>query len=176
MKRVDARRLIFLDESGARLNMKRLYGRSPQGMRIVDDAPGGRWETTTMLAAIRHDGVTAAMVTRRAINAITFLGFIEHFLAPTLSPGDIVVMDNLAAHKVSGVVEAIEAVGAQVRYLPPYSPDFNPIEQAWSKVKSVLRSISAPTFRRLVKAIGEGLQRIDAKECQNYFQNAGYSK
>jgi transposase len=129
-----------------------------------------------MLAAIRLDGVTAAMVTRRAINAVTFLGFIEKFLTPTPSPGDIVVMDNLAARKVSGVQEAVEAVGAEFRYSPPYSPDLNPIEQAWSKVKSVLRSFSAPAFGRLVRAIGTGLRRIEAQERRNYFYNSGYIK
>lgn len=174
MTRVDPRRLVFLDESGARTHMKRLYGRAARGERIVDHAPGGHWQTSTMVAAIRLDEVAAAMVTRKAINSITFLGFIEHFLAPTLKPGDIVVMDNLSAHRVQGVKEAIRAAGAEVKYLPPYSPDFNPIEQAWSQVKSVLRSLIPPTFRRLVRAIGRGLQKIAPDECQNYFRNAGY--
>jgi transposase len=170
LKRIDPHRLVFLDESGVRTGMRRLYGRSVKGCRIVDRAPAGRWETHTVVAAIRTGGVASAMVTRKAINSITFHGFIEKFLCPTLSPGDVVVMDNLAVHKVKG----IEQAGAELLYLPPYSPDFNPIEQAWSKVKSVIRSLCPPTYRRLVRAIGEGLRRINSLECQNYFHNAGY--
>lgn len=154
--------------------MKRLYGRSVKGCRIVDHAPAGRWETHTVVAAIRTAGVASAMVTRKAINSITFLGFIEEFLCPTLAPGDVVVMDNLAVHKVNGVEKAIQRAGAKLWYLPPYSPDFNPIEQAWSKVKSVIRSLTPPSYRRLIRAIGEGLRRIDSVECRNYFHNAGY--
>jgi transposase len=166
--------LVFLDESGVQTGMKRLYGRSPKGTRIVDQAPAGRWETHTVVAAIRTQGVATAMVTRKAINSITFLGFIEKFLCPTLSPGDVVVMDNLAVHKVKGVQEAIHNVGAKLWYLPPYSPDLNPIEQAWSKVKSVIRALCPPSYRRLIRAIGEGLRRIHPRECQNYFRNSGY--
>lgn len=165
---------MFLDESGVRTGMKRLYGRSAKGCRIVDQAPAGRWETRTVVAAIRTAGVASAMVTRKAINSITFRGFIEEFLCPTLSPGDVVVMDNLAVHKVKGVENAIRRAGAELWYLPPYSPDFNPIEQAWSKMKSVIRSLAPPSYRRLVRAIGEGLCRIDRVECQNYFHHSGY--
>lgn len=128
-----------------------------------------------MLAAIRVGGVAAAMVTKRAINSITFLGFIEQFLCPTLRQGDIVVMDNLAVHKVHGVEEAIHAVGAETWFLPPYSPDLNPIEQAWSKVKRVIRAHSPPTFRRLVRVIGQGLRQISPAECANYLANSGYA-
>jgi transposase len=163
---------VFLDESGVQTGMNRLYGRSTKGARIVDQAPAGRWETHTMVAALRTQGVAAAMVTRRAINSITFLGFIEKFLCPTLRPGDVVVMDNLAVHKVQGVEQA--RVGAELWYLPPYSPDLNPIEQAWSKVKSVIRSLAPPSYRRLIRAIGEGLRRIEPSESQNYFRNSGY--
>lgn len=167
--------MTFLDESGVRVSMKRLYGRSAKGWRIVDDMPGGHWQTHTMTAAIGLHGVVAAMVTKRAINSITFLGFVETFLCPELKPGEIVAMDNLAVHKVRGVEEAINAVGAEARYLPPYSPDFNPIEQAWSKVKALLRAESPPTFRRLVRAIGKALANIDRFEAFNYFVNAGYA-
>jgi transposase len=166
--------LVFLDESGVQTGMKRLYGRSVKGTRVVDQAPAGRWETHTMVAALRTQGVAAAMVTRRAINSITFLGFIEKFLCPTLRPGDVVVMDNLAVHKIQGVEQALASVGAQLWYLPPYSPDLNPIEQAWSKVKSVIRSLCPSSYRRLVRAIGEGLRRIDPNESKNYFRNSGY--
>lgn len=172
---MDPKRLVFLDESGVRVGIKRLYGRSVKGRRIVDHVSGGAWQTHTMLAAIRTSGVAAAMVTRKAINSITFRGFIEEFLCPTLRQGDVVVMDNLAVHKVNGVEEAIRSVGAEAWFLPPYSPDLNPIEQAWSKVKRFIRSHSPPTFRRLVRTIGDGLRRIDANECRNYFHNSGYA-
>ncbi len=170
---VDPKRLIFLDESGARTHMKRGYGRSAKGLRVVDQKPAGRYETTTMVAAIRLAGVVTAMVTPAAINRVTFLGFVEQFLVPEFKPGDIVVMDNLAVHKVKGVREAIEAVGAELWYQPPYSPDLNPIEMAWSKVKAWLRSHSPPTFRRLVNAIGKALLRITPQDCFGYFHHCG---
>jgi transposase len=171
---VARRRLVFLDESGAQTHMKRLYGRTTKGTRLVDTVPGGHWRTTTIVSAIRTGGVATAMVIPGAIDAVVFRGFVEHFLVPVLRRGDIVVMDNLSSHKVSGVREAIEGVGAEVWYLPPYSPDFNPIEQAWSKVKSVLRSMTPKTARRLYRAVGNALQRITRQECQNYFANCGY--
>lgn len=127
-----------------------------------------------MISAIRTGGVVTAMVTEGATDATVFRGFVEHFLVPVLRRGDIVVMDNLSSHKVSGVREAIESVGAQLWYLPPYSPDFNPIEQAWSKVKSVLRSITPKTTRQLYRAVGTALRRVTRRECQNYFANCGY--
>lgn len=154
--------------------MKRLYGRSAGGWRIVDHTPGGHWRTHTVTAAIGAGGVVAAMVTRRAINSITFVGFVRHFLAPQLKPGQIVVMDNLAVHKVAGVEEALHDVGAEAWFLLPYSPDFNPIEQAWSQAKSWLRRASPPTFRRLVRRVGDALRRVSPRHCCNYFQNAGY--
>ncbi len=166
---------MFLDESGVRVSMKRLYGRSARGWRLVDHMPGGHWRTHTMTAAIGWRGVVAAMVTKKAINSITFLGFIEEFLCPKLKPGQIVVMDNLSVHKVKGVEEALHAVGAEAWFLPPYSPDFNPIEQAWSKVKSWLRKESPPTFSRLVGAIGRALANIDRFEARNYLNKAGYA-
>ena len=155
--------------------MKRTHGRCPCGERVVDDAAGGARETHTMLAAIRIRGVAAAMVTKKSINSITFLGFIEQFLCPRLRQGDIVVMDNLAVHKVHGVAEAIHAVGAEAWFLPPYSPDLNPIERAWSKVKRTIRSLAPPTFRRLVRAIGQGLRQISPTECANYLASFGYA-
>lgn len=154
--------------------MKRLYGRTAKGKRLVDAVPGGHWRTTTMISAIRTGGVVTAMVTEGATDAIVFRGFIEHFLVPVIKRGDIVVMDNLPSHKVSGVREAIEAIGAELWYLPPYSPDLNPIEKAWSKVKSVLRSITAETTRQLYRAIGHALRQITRQECQNYFLSCGY--
>lgn len=154
--------------------MRRGYGRSAAGWRVFDSEPGGHWRTHTMTAAIRLSGVVAAMVTRQAINSITFVGFLEEFLAPQLKPGDVVVMDNLSVHKVRGVEEALHAAGAQAWYLPPYSPDFNPIEQAWSQAKSWIRKESPTTFRRLVNSVGRALCRIDATNCFNYFLNSGY--
>ena len=172
LRRTATKRFVFLDESGVRVGMKRTHGRSAPGFRITDHASAGRWETHTVTAAIRIGGIAAAMVTRRAINATTFLGFIEEFLCPTLSPGDVVVMDNLAVHKVKGVDEAIRSAGAKPLYLPPYSPDFNPIEMAWSKMKTLLRSKSPPTFRKLANQIGNALQAISASDCRGYFKAA----
>lgn len=155
--------------------MKRLYGRAARGWRVTDHASGGHWRTHTVTAAIDARGIVAAMVTKKAINSITFLGFIEKYLAPKLKPGDVVVMDNLAVHKVKGVDEALRAVGARAWFLPPYSPDFNPIEQAWSQAKSWLRKKSPPTFNRLVRSIGDALRRVTAEHSRNYFRNAGYT-
>lgn len=177
MKRVDPKRLIFLDESGVRVGMKRLYGRAARGWRVVDHASGGHWRTHTMTAAIGARGIVAAMVTKRAINSITFLGFIEKYLAPKLRPGDVVVMDNLAVHKVRGVEEALQEAGAKAWFLPPYSPyspDFNPIEQAWTQAKGWLRKESPPTSNRLVRSIGDALRRVTPEHSRNYFRNAGY--
>ena len=174
-KRIDLRRFVFLDESGAKTDMKRLYGRTLRGRRLVDAIPGGHWKTTTMISAIRYDSVATAMVTEGSTNALVFRGFVEHFLVPVLRPRDIVVMDNLSSHKVTGVVEAIEAARAEVRFLPPYSPDLNPIEQMWSKVKAILRAMARRTTRTLHKAIGKALQRVTNTECRNYFTNCGYA-
>jgi hypothetical protein len=132
---VDPSRLVFIDESGAKTNMTRLYGRAPRGQRVVEHAPVGHWCTTTMLCALRDDRIEAPLVIQGAMDSMVFRGYVEQMLVPTLRPGDVVVMDNLSPHKTKGVQEAIEAVGATVRYLPPYSPDFNPIEPMWSKVQ-----------------------------------------
>lgn len=167
-------RFVFLDETGAKTNMKRLHGWSDCGERLVDSAPGGHWSTTTIISAIRLGGVATAMTTDGPTDALVFRGFTEHFLVPVLQDGDIVVMDNLSSHKVKGVVEMIEAVGAQVWYLPPYSPDFNPIEQMWSKVKSRLRAYAARTKNTLVNAIGKAIQQVAPQECVNYFRHCGY--
>ena len=167
-------RLVFLDETGAKTNMTRLHGWSTYGERLVDSTPGGHWSTTTIISAIRRDGVATAMATEGPTNALVFRGFTEHFLLPVLREGDIVVMDNLSSHKVQGVVDMIESAGAQVWYLPPYSPDFNPIEQMWSKLKSCLRAAAARTKTTLIKAIGTALKRVSADECANYFRHCGY--
>ena len=155
--------------------MKRLYGWAVKAKRLVDAVPGGHWETTTMLSALRSNSVATAMVIKGPIDGLVFLGFIQHFLVPVLKTGDIVVMDNLASHKVKGVREAIEAVGAEVWYLPPYSPDLNPIEQMWSKVKAVLRRLARRTTESLYRAIGTALRQVTPDECNNYLTNCGYA-
>jgi transposase len=168
--------LVFLDESGAKTNMTRLYGRSPVGERCVDHTPHGHWKTMTMLSAIRDKGVIedATIVVDGAMNGATFLAYVQQCLAPALRPGDVVVMDNLASHKIKGVREAIEAVGCDLWYLPAYSPDLNPIEKLWSKVKAWLRRVSATTFDALSAAIADALRAVKPDECGNYFNACGY--
>jgi transposase len=155
--------------------MARRYGRAPRGERVVAAIPHGHWKTTTLVAALRQDRVTAPCVFDGAINGERFVAWVEQGLAPTLLPGDIVVMDNLGSHKVAGVREAIEAAGAQVFYLPPYSPDLNPIEQVFAKLKAILRKVAARTVDALWQAIGRALDEFPAAECANYLRNAGYS-
>jgi transposase len=154
--------------------MARRYGRAPRGQRLVASVPHGHWHTSTFLAALRHDAITAPCVIDGAINGDVFRAYVEQFLAPTLEPGDVVVMDNLGSHKVDGVRAAIEARGAQLLYLPPYSPDLNPIEQVFAKLKAILRSIAARTVDDLWSAIGTALAAFSPDECANYFANAGY--
>ena len=169
---------VFLDESGAKTNMTRLYGRAPKGERCVDHTPHGHWKTLTMLSAIRHEGVIedATVVVDGAMDGATFLAYVEQCLAPSLEPGDVVVMDNLPSHKVAGVREAIEAAGAELWYLPPYSPDYNPIEKLWSKVKAWLRRVSAQTFDTLSAAVAAALRAVADDECRNYFTSCGYGQ
>jgi len=173
---VAPRRLVFLDESGAKTNMTRLYGRSRVGDRCNFHQAHGHWKTTTMISAVRVDRVVerATVLFDGAMNSVTFLGYVETCLAPSLERGDVVVMDNLAAHKAAGVEEAIEAVGASVWWLPPYSPDLNPIEKLWSKVKSWLRRAAADTLAGLCRAAGDAFRAVTAAECANYFRSCGY--
>jgi transposase len=156
--------------------MVRRYGRAPCGERLVAGAPHGHWQTSTFLAALRQDKLTAPCVFDSAINGETFLAYVEQVLVPTLEPDDIVIMDNLGSHKVAGVREAIEAVGATLLYLPPYSPDLNPIEQLFAKLKALLRKAAARTFEALLAAIAAALGAFTSSECANYLANAGYSK
>ena len=169
---------MFLDESSARTNLTRLYGWSGRGERCVDRTPQSHWKTLTLLSAMRLEGVIApaSVVLDGTLNAPTFLGYVQQCLAPALRQGDVVVMDNLAAHKVRGVQEAIEQVGASVWYLPPYSPDLNPIEKLWSKVKAWLRRAVARDFESLLIHIGSALQDVDAQECRNYLASCGYGQ
>jgi Transposase and inactivated derivatives len=154
--------------------MTRLYGRAPRGRRLVAPVPHGHWKTTTFVAALRHNEITAPCVFDGPMNGASFLAYIEQVLVPTLRNGDVVVMDNLASHKVAGVREAIERAGAAVRYLPAYSPDMNPIEQAFSKLKAALRKAAARTFEALVEAIADALSTYSAQECANYLAHSGY--
>ena len=152
---MDASRFVFLDETGTATNMTRRYGRSPRGQRVVDATPHGHWLTTTFVADLREDGIIAPLVLDGPMRGEVFRAYVEQMLAPALQPGDVVVLDNLAADKVAGVGEAIGAVGASVLYLPPYSPDLNPIEQLFAKLKALLRKAAARTREALWSAIGE---------------------
>ena len=154
--------------------MTRLYGRALGGQRMVDAAPHGHWSTTTMISALRVDGSTADMVVESATDGLVFLTYVEKILAPTLRAHDIVVMDNLAPHKMTVVVAAIEATGAEVRFLPPYSPDLNPIEKMWSKVKAYLRKAKARTKEALWQTIGAALKTVSASDALNWFKSCGY--
>ena len=154
--------------------MTPLYGWAEIGKRVVDHVSHGHWKTTTFLAALRHDGLTAPMVVDGAINGELFLAYVEQILLPTLREGDVVVMDNLSSHKVAGVEKAIQSVGAKVVYLPPYSPDFNPIENVFSKLKTMLRKLKLRTMEELWKKLGQLCDIFSPDECKNYFRHAGY--
>ncbi len=167
-------RLVFIDETGAQTNMARRYGRAPRGERLISKVPWGHWKTITFVAALKWDRITAPAVFDGPMDGDCFLAYVEQVLAPALLPGDIVVMDNLANHKVAGIEEAIEATGAALRYLPPYSPDLNPIEQAISKLKSHLRKDAARTLETLIEAIANALKKFTPQECANFITNAGY--
>ena len=169
-------RLVFLDETWATTNMARRYGRAPRGERVIASVPHGHWKTSTFVAGLRNDAITAPLVVDGAMNGETFRAYIEQFLAPTLAHGDIVIMDNLASHKVAGVREAIEARRATLIYLPPYSPDLNPIEQAFAKLKALLRKAAPRTLEALWAVIGEALSAFPSTECANYLANAGYPR
>lgn len=174
LARLTPESLVFLDESGAKTNMTRLYGRAPRGARVVDYSAHGHWKTTTMLGAVRLEGVTAGLVVDAATDGMVFLTFVERVLVPALRPGDVVVMDNLGAHKGAKAREAIEAAGARVLFLPPYSPDLNPIESMWAKVKQCLRSAAARTFEALVEAIAQAWRQVTRSDCRGFFHGCGY--
>jgi transposase len=167
-------RLVFIDETGASTKMARLYGRSPRGERLVSHVPFGHWKTTTFVGALRHDRIAAPCVVDGPMNGETFRAWVEQFLAPTLQDGDLVIMDNLSSHKVAGVRAAIEKAGARLLYLPPYSPDLNPIEQLFAKLKALLRKAAARTLDALIDAIAEALTQFEPHECSNYIRNSGY--
>ena len=171
---MDPARFVFLDETGASTNMIRRYGRCPRGERLVDATPWGHWKITTFVAGLRSSGIIAPLVLDGPMTGEVFRAYVEQMLAPALRPGDVAVMDNLAAHKVAGVREAIQAAGASVLYLPPYSPDLNPIEQLFAKLKAMLRSAAARTKDALWASLGQALDAFPEAECQNYLANCGY--
>lgn len=171
---LDPARLVFVDETGASTKMARAYGRSPRGGRCIAAVPHGHWKTTTFVGGLRLEGLTAPMTLDGAMNGPAFLAWVEQMLAPTLTPGDIVVMDNLPAHKPAAVRAAIEAAGAELRYLPAYSPDLNPIEMAYSKLKALLKKAAARTVEALWNAIAEAIPEIGPDDCLGYFTAAGY--
>ncbi|MGE4221046.1 MAG: IS630 family transposase [Alphaproteobacteria bacterium] len=171
---LDPERLIFIDETGASTKMARLRGRAPRGERCRAAVPHGHWKTTTFTAGLRLSGMTAPMVLDGAMHGAAFWAYVEQILVPELTPGDVVVMDNLPAHKIAGVRQAIEAAGARLLYLPPYSPDFNPIELAFAKFKALLRKAAPRSVEALWQTIGRLLDAFSPQECLNYFAAAGY--
>jgi transposase len=173
---MDPRRLIFIDETGAATNLARRRGRCPRGERLDGPVPRGHWKSTTFLAALTVNGLTAPYVPDGAVNGRLFRAWTEQMLAPTLAAGDVVVMGNLPAHKVAGVREAIEARGAKLLYLPPYSPDLNPIEQVFAKLKAMLRKAAERSVEGLWSTIGQLVDRFPPAECANYLANSGYPR
>lgn len=170
----DSAHLVFLDETWTSTCMTPLRGRSTRGERCIASAPHGHWKTTTFIAALRCDELTAPMVIDGAMDGTAFLAYMRVFLCPTLRPGDVVIADNLSSHKVAGIREGIEAVGATIRYLPPYSPDLNPIEKLFSKLKTLLRRAGPRMVDMLWDRIGTLLDTFSAEECRNYFKSSGY--
>jgi transposase len=167
--------LVFIDETWAKTNMTRTHGRCARGERLVAKVPHGRWRTLTFLAALRSDRIEAPGVIYGPINGEIFVAYVEQILLPTLRPGDIVIIDNLGSHKGKAVRRAIRAAGAKLFFLPPYSPDLNPIEQVFAKLKTLLRKAAERTVEAVWKRIGALLQAFTPQECANYFANAGYA-
>lgn len=172
--RLDPARLVFVDETWAKTNMAPLRGWAPRGQRLHAKVPYGHWRTMTFIAALRHDRIDAPCVLDQPINGVSFLAWIEQFLAPTLAPGDVVILDNLSSHKRPAVRQAIRAVGAKLLFLPPYSPELNPIEQAFAKLKHLLRAAAERTKEATWRRIGILLDRFPPAECAAYFRNSGY--
>ena len=171
---LDPDRLVFIDETGTNTKMARLRGRAPVGERCRAPIPHGHWKTTTFVGALRLSGMTAPMTLNGAMNGPAFTAYVEQMLVPTLRPGDIVVMDNLPAHKPAAIRDAIERAGAELRFLPPYSPDFNPIEMAFSKIKALLKKAAARTLQDLWDAIAQAIDAVTPEEARNYFTATGY--
>jgi transposase len=168
-------RLVFIDETALRTNLTRRSGRAPCGQRVLGYVPYGHWKTTTFISALRHDRLTAPMVVDGAMTGAIFQAYLQQVLLPTLQDGDLVVMDNLACHKSVRVSQLLESVGARACYLPPYSPDLNPIELAYSKFKALLRGMQIREVEQLWQTSGKLLERFNGHECQNYLRHAGYT-
>lgn len=169
------RRLIFLDETGATTNMVRRYGRAPRGQRVPGQAPYGHWKTTTFVAGLTREGFIAPLVIDGPMNSAIFTAYVQQMLAPELRPGDILVLDNLSSHKGSEARMAVEASGARLLFLPPYSPDLNPIEMAFAKLKNALRTAAERSRDALWHRIGLLIDDFTPSECQNYLRHAGYA-
>jgi transposase len=172
---MDPARFVFLDETGTATNMARRYGRSLSEQRLVAAVPHGHWRTTTFVAGLRQTGIVAPLVLDGPMTGPAFCAYVEQFLAPALEPGDVVVLDNLAAHRVDGVRQAIAAAGASILYLPPYSPELNPIEPLFAKLKALLRKAAARTRDELWSTIGRLLATVPPAECANYLSHCGYA-
>lgn len=175
-RHLDVRRLVFLDETWTKTNMTRLFGRAPRGQRVIGRVPWGHWKTTTFVAGLRHDRMVAPLTLDGAMTGAAFRAYVEQFLAPTLEIGDIVIADNLRCHKVAGVREAIEARGATLLFLPAYSPDLNPIEQGFAKLKALLRKAAPRTREALWRRIGIITGEFSAAECGNFLAHSGYGQ
>ncbi|TGX55988.1 IS630 family transposase [Sphingomonas gei] len=173
--RLDPRRLVFIDETWAKTNMTPIRGWAPRGRKLVARAPFGKWHTLTFLAALRHDRIDAPCVLDGPINGLSFTAWVEQFLVPTLNPGDVVIMDNLGSHKGQAVRKAIRSAGAKLLFLPPYSPDLNPIEQVFAKLKLLLRKAAERSVHATWRRIGTLLDAFPPHECANYLRNSGYA-
>ena len=171
---MDLDKLVFIDETWISTSMARRYGRAPKGQRCSASAPHGHWKTTTFVAGLRHQQLTAPLVADGPMDGEMFLAYVRQFLCPTLRPGDIVILDNLSSHKVAGVKQAIATAGATLLYLPPYSPDLNPIEKLFAKLKALLRKAAKRSVEALWHEIGELLNTLSPTECANYFASSGY--
>jgi transposase len=173
--KLDPRRLVFIDETWAKTNMTRTHGRCARGQRLVDKVPHGHWKTLTFLAALRHDRIDAPFVLDGPINGDYFRAWVEQCLVPTLAPGDVVILDNLGSHKGKAIRRAIRRAKAHLIFLPPYSPDLNPIEQVFAKLKTLLRKAAERTVEATWRRIGQLLDHFTAAECANYLTNSGYA-
>lgn len=173
-RRLEIEKLVFLDETGAKTNMTRHYGWGPSDQRVIEFVPHGHWETTTLIHAIDCKGSRASMITNGPTTIDVFELYVDWLLLPALSPGDILIMDNLSSHKSSRVLEKIHAVGVDVLFLPPYSPDLNPIEQIFAKIKASLCRFAARTERQLYRAISKAIRTVTTSDCLNCFRNSGY--
>ena len=172
---LSARRLIFIDETGAATDMVRRYGRALRGERVKGYAPAGHWKTTTFVAGLTTTGIIAPLVVDQPMNRVIFTQYVRQFLIPTLAPGDVVILDNLSSHKGAEVSALIRATGAELLFLPPYSPDLNPIENAFAKLKGLLRKAAERTRENLWRRIGQLLDEFSPDECSNYIRHAGYA-